>query len=176
MPVCKNDSRRYYTEKEPSPKGKGYCAHAEKVGCRKRGRDKRMWVVTKVANTKRWVPVKRAVKPTKKRKPKTPKRSTKKRTTKRKKLRGGDESFSNTIVNIRTLLGKSAIVHVNSNDKVADTLAQTDLGPIHKLVAHNELVYNSDNKNLTWGQLQTKVKAMGIDGLARIGYLTALSN
>lgn len=83
MPVCKNDSRRYYTEKEPSPKGKGYCAHAEKVGCRKRGRDNRMWVVTKVANTKRWIPVKRPTKP---------KKSTKKRksrTSKRKKLRGG---------------------------------------------------------------------------------------
>ena len=31
MPVCKNDPSKKYTGNEPSPKGFGYCAHAEKI-------------------------------------------------------------------------------------------------------------------------------------------------
>ena len=33
MPNCKNDSKRSYTGEEPSPKGLGFCAHAEKKKC-----------------------------------------------------------------------------------------------------------------------------------------------
>ena len=55
---CKNDARRYYTGKEPSPKGLGWCAHNLKIGLKKRGRDKRMWVVVKFrANERRWAKV-----------------------------------------------------------------------------------------------------------------------
>ena len=32
MPKCKNDPTKSYKGDEPSPKGLGYCAHAEKVG------------------------------------------------------------------------------------------------------------------------------------------------
>lgn len=45
MPRCKNDPSRSYTGAEPSPKGRGYCAHAEKVGARRKGGDGAMWVV-----------------------------------------------------------------------------------------------------------------------------------
>lgn len=31
MPKCKNDNKRTYKGTEPSPKGLGYCAHAEKI-------------------------------------------------------------------------------------------------------------------------------------------------
>ena len=59
MPKCKNDPKRTYKETEPSPKGFGYCAHSEKLATKKKGRDKRMWIVTKTkAGVKRWTKVK----------------------------------------------------------------------------------------------------------------------
>lgn len=45
MPPCKNSSTGYYTGKEPSPKGFGYCAHSEEVGKRRIGNDGDMWIV-----------------------------------------------------------------------------------------------------------------------------------
>ena len=52
---CKNDAKRSYTGKEPSPKGLGWCAHKMPLGTRKRGKDKKMWVVVKVSgNVRRW--------------------------------------------------------------------------------------------------------------------------
>ena len=45
MPKCRNDPTRSYRGDEPSPKGLGFCAHAVKVGTRKRGEDKKWWVV-----------------------------------------------------------------------------------------------------------------------------------
>mgnify|MGYP001177019192 CR=1 FL=1 len=44
MPICR------YTGTEPSPQGKGWCAHAEKVGTRKKGNDGSMWHVAKDKN------------------------------------------------------------------------------------------------------------------------------
>ena len=32
MPYCKNDQKRTYKGDEPSPKGLGFCAHAEDLG------------------------------------------------------------------------------------------------------------------------------------------------
>lgn len=56
MPKCTNDPVRYYTGKEPSPKGFGWCAHAETLGKARRGRDGHKWVVKKVTGgSKRWV-------------------------------------------------------------------------------------------------------------------------
>lgn len=56
MPKCKNDSTRRYKGDEPSPKGLGYCAHAEKTGKVKKGLDGNMWIVSETKNgTKRWV-------------------------------------------------------------------------------------------------------------------------
>lgn len=58
MPKCKNDSTRSYKGTEPSPKGKGYCAHAEKIGSKKKGNDGNKWEVkTTKTGTKRWVPL-----------------------------------------------------------------------------------------------------------------------
>ena len=56
MPKCTNDSSRYYKGTEPSPKGLGFCAHACKLGQRKRGHDGNMWIVreNKKSKTKRW--------------------------------------------------------------------------------------------------------------------------
>lgn len=48
MPVCKNDKFARYTGKEPSPKGLGYCAHQEKEGKRRKGRDGNMWIVRRI--------------------------------------------------------------------------------------------------------------------------------
>lgn len=54
MPKCKNDPNRRYKGSEPSPKGKGYCAHTMDVGDRKRGNDKKYWIVRKTKSGKRW--------------------------------------------------------------------------------------------------------------------------
>lgn len=58
MPKCKNDPTRNYKGDEPSPKGLGYCAHAEDVGIQRKGKDKNFWEV-KITKTgvKKWVKV-----------------------------------------------------------------------------------------------------------------------
>lgn len=50
MPPCKNDPKSFFRGDEPSPKGHGYCAHAERVGTRMRGRNGSMFVVAKREN------------------------------------------------------------------------------------------------------------------------------
>ena len=56
MPKCKNDPKKSYKGTEPSPKGLGYCAHSEKVGTKKKGKDGNMWIIKKVKNgSKRWM-------------------------------------------------------------------------------------------------------------------------
>jgi hypothetical protein len=53
---CKNDKKASYTGKEKSPKGLGYCAHAEEVGTIKKGKDGNKWVIKRASNnTLRWV-------------------------------------------------------------------------------------------------------------------------
>lgn len=51
---CKNDPKRTYKGTEPSPKGNGWCAHAEKVGKKRKGKDKNMWIVVQTKTSKRW--------------------------------------------------------------------------------------------------------------------------
>ena len=85
MPTCKNDCKRYYRGDEPSPKGLGYCAHAEKINQRRKGRDGKFWVVKAITmksgkRIRRWTRVKKAV---------TKKRKTPKATKKKSKLKGG---------------------------------------------------------------------------------------
>ena len=56
MPYCKNDNSKSYKGTEPSPKGIGYCAHAEKIGSKKKGKDGNIWIVKQVSNgSKRWI-------------------------------------------------------------------------------------------------------------------------
>jgi hypothetical protein len=56
MPVCKNDPKKSYKGIEPSPKGKGYCAHAEKVNTKRKGNDGNYWIVKKSNNgIKKWI-------------------------------------------------------------------------------------------------------------------------
>ena len=55
MQKCKNDPERTYKGNEPSPKGLGYCAHAEKLGSKKKGNDGNIWIVNTVNGSKRWV-------------------------------------------------------------------------------------------------------------------------
>ena len=63
MPKCKNDSTRKYKGDEPSPKGLGFCAHAEKEGLTKKGKDGNYWEVKTTKNgTKRWVKATKEVK------------------------------------------------------------------------------------------------------------------
>ena len=49
MPKCKNDPKKSYKGTEPSPKGLGYCAHGEKLGKIRKGKDGNNW---KVESTK----------------------------------------------------------------------------------------------------------------------------
>ena len=56
MPICKNDRKKSYKGIEPSPKGLGYCAHAEKLGITKKGLDGNNWKIESTAQgVKRWV-------------------------------------------------------------------------------------------------------------------------
>ena len=45
MPTCLNDSKRHFSGNEPSPKGLGFCAHAEKEGTIRMGRNQKEWIV-----------------------------------------------------------------------------------------------------------------------------------
>ena len=55
MPKCKNDPNRTYIGNEPSPKGLGICAHAEKINSKKKGKDGNMWIVTETKKgVKKW--------------------------------------------------------------------------------------------------------------------------
>ena len=55
---CFNDAASTYKGFEPSPKGRGYCAHAEQVGTQMKGRDERTWIVKEYAKgLKRWIPL-----------------------------------------------------------------------------------------------------------------------
>ena len=54
MPPCKNDNSRNYSGTEPSPKGLGYCAHAEKINTIKEGLDNNYWYVSPVGDSKKW--------------------------------------------------------------------------------------------------------------------------
>ena len=55
MPFCKNDKSRTYTGNEPSPKGNGYCAHAEKLFSIKNGQDGYDWIVKETkSGVKKW--------------------------------------------------------------------------------------------------------------------------
>ena len=55
MPVCINDTLSTYKGSEPSPKGFGYCAHAEIINSKKKGKDGNIWIITTTKNNiKRW--------------------------------------------------------------------------------------------------------------------------
>ena len=59
MPKCINDPKKSYKGTEPSPKGLGYCAHSEKVGTKKKGKDGNEWIIKKVSSgSKRWMKLK----------------------------------------------------------------------------------------------------------------------
>ena len=83
MPKCKNDPKRTYKGTEPSPKGLGYCAHSEKVGKKRKGKDGNQWIVKQVKTSKRWMKIKSTKDTTKKTSKKETKKTTKK-TTKKK--------------------------------------------------------------------------------------------
>ncbi len=50
MPICKNDPKKTYKGNEPSPKGLGYCAHAEKLGVIRKGKDGNKWKIEAICN------------------------------------------------------------------------------------------------------------------------------
>lgn len=67
MPKCKNDSTRSYKGNEPSPKGLGYCGHAENLGKKRKGLDGNFWIVVKnKSGIKRWTKYKKESKVNKK--------------------------------------------------------------------------------------------------------------
>ena len=56
MPKCKNDPKKSYKGTEPSPKGLGYCAHGEKEGKIRKGKDGNKWIVKKIkSGSLRWI-------------------------------------------------------------------------------------------------------------------------
>lgn len=58
MPKCKNDTKKFYKGNEPSPKGFGWCAHAESISKKRKGKDGNMWIIKQIKNgSKRWVKI-----------------------------------------------------------------------------------------------------------------------
>lgn len=58
MPKCKNDPKGTYIGKEPSPKGRGFCARAIKEGVIMTGRDGNDWIVrVDKRGVKSWKPL-----------------------------------------------------------------------------------------------------------------------
>ena len=56
MPKCKNDPTRTYKGTEPSPKGLGFCAHAEKLSVKRKGKDGNEWIInTTKSGIQRWI-------------------------------------------------------------------------------------------------------------------------
>lgn len=55
MPVCKNDPKAHYQGTEPSPKGLGYCAHAEDIGTIRKGLDGNKWITQLSGKSIRWI-------------------------------------------------------------------------------------------------------------------------
>ena len=56
MPFCKNDPKKTYKGNEPSPKGLGYCAHAEDIGKIRTGLNNKKWIVSVTEKgVKRWI-------------------------------------------------------------------------------------------------------------------------
>ena len=56
MHICKNDPKKFYKGDEPSPKGLGYCAHAESIGKVRKGKDGNIWKVESTSKgIKRWI-------------------------------------------------------------------------------------------------------------------------
>ena len=53
----KNTKRGYFTGKEPSPKGLGYCARCTPLGVTMKGVDGNLWENKKYSKGKRWVKV-----------------------------------------------------------------------------------------------------------------------
>ena len=96
MPSCKNGTGSYKGT-EPSPKGRGFCARHEKIGTKKRGTNKKMWVVRSVKlssgkHSKRWFKVLPKAKKSTKTKTKTTTKTKKKKKTKTiKKIKGGEK-------------------------------------------------------------------------------------
>lgn len=116
MPRCKNDHGRYYKGTEPSPKGKGFCAHACKVNQRKKGTDGKMWAVVSYSGRKRWVrsDVLRKKKICAKKRTKKHVTQRKKKHTTKRTLRGG-ESYMLVKVVLPGLINNE---YVNDNIKM----------------------------------------------------------
>jgi hypothetical protein len=56
MPICKNDPKKSYKGTEPSPKGLGYCAHSEKIGKVRKGKDGNNWIIIETkTGIKKWI-------------------------------------------------------------------------------------------------------------------------
>ena len=55
--TCSKNVKAYYTGKEPSPKGLGYCARCTPLNIIMKGKDGNLWENKKYSKGKRWVRV-----------------------------------------------------------------------------------------------------------------------
>ena len=54
---CNCDHSRFYTGKEPSPKGLGFCAHCTPLNVTMKGLDGNLWENQKYSKGRRWVKI-----------------------------------------------------------------------------------------------------------------------
>ena len=55
--TCKKGVKAYYTGKEPSPKGFGYCARCTPLNVTMKGKNGKLWENRKFSKGKRWVQI-----------------------------------------------------------------------------------------------------------------------
>ena len=55
--TCNKGKKGYFTGKEPSPKGLGYCARCTPLNITMKGKDGNLWEIKKYSKGKRWVRV-----------------------------------------------------------------------------------------------------------------------
>ena len=55
--TCKKGVKAYYTGKEPSPKGFGYCARCTPLNVVMKGKNGQLWENKKFSKGKRWVQI-----------------------------------------------------------------------------------------------------------------------
>ena len=150
MPTCKN-GKGSYKGTEKSPTGRGFCARHEKIGTKKRGRDKQMWIVrgVKLASGKRsrrWFKV---LPPVKKSKRKQLSTKTKVNTKRKKKLLGGE-----------TMIEKINSLNTNNYSKNTQDMIKRYTRKLNDGIFDEQDVCNEINKYIS---TFTKFKKEGLD-------------
>ena len=137
MPECKNDPKANYKGNEPSPKGLGYCAHSEKLGTIKKGKDGNKWIISKTQlNIKRWNKLNQTKKTSKINSKKTYKINSKKTSKKNSKINSKKTSKKTSKIK-----GKKYYVHDNWG-RPFEVIINKNIVHVYKITNHELNIYD----------------------------------